>query len=112
MGHRQRAVRFVEGLAVLVLLLMGETAVGQGPALETVVFVDASKEEPACCPIPSAPVEVVAEAAVRDLPGILRISVDPDTGRLTISFDPARVSRAKIMAALAWYNFTPLEERR
>jgi len=108
-GQTRSAVRIVGVLAFLALLAVGETAVGQTPTLETVAFVDTSNKPPSCCAIP---VEVVVRDAVKKLPGIVRVSLDEAAGQVAVSFDPARVSRAEVIAALEPYSFRPSGERR
>lgn len=38
--------------------------------------------------------------------------VDDSKGKGTITFDPARVRRGKIIGALEWSGFKPIEQRR
>ena len=48
------------------------------------------------------------------LPGIADTGIDPHAGRVTVSFDPARVSADEIRAALAEVGYpvaTPTAER-
>ena len=91
----------VAGLGFLALLALGGVAAGQTPAVETIVFEDASSAAP-CCALPVGP---VARAAVKDLPGVVRVIAEETTGEVTISFDPARVSRAEVVAALEERSF-------
>jgi len=91
----------VFGPAFLGLFTLGGAAAGQTLAIETVVAEDASNAPP-CCALPVGP---VARAAVKDLPGIVRVTADETSGEVTISFDSARVSRAEVVAALAERSF-------
>jgi copper chaperone CopZ len=99
----------VGGLAFFALLAVRGIAVGQTATLETVAFVDTSNKPPSCCAIPG---EVVVRDAVKKLPGIVRVSLDEATGQVAVNFDPARVSRAEVIAAVEPYNFRPIGGRR
>lgn len=109
MGDRLRTVRLVVGLILIIPSPVVGTAAGQTAAHETIVFVDAFDEMPSCC---SLPPEGVARAALKELPGIIRISFDGARGQVAVTFDPGRVGRAEIIAALAPFGLQPLLERR
>lgn len=91
------------------MLVMGLAvgAAGQ-PALETLAFEDVSTASPCC----AVPLDVVARAVKEALPGVARVSVEEAAGRLTVTFDPGRVSRARVVALLAEYSFRLVEPRR
>lgn len=97
----------IAGLGFLALLALGGAAAGQTTAVETIVFEDFSSAPP-CCALPVGP---VARAAVKDLPGIVRVIAEETPGEVTISFDPARVSRAEVVAALAERSFRVVPRR-
>ncbi len=106
-----RAVRLglVVGVAFVAALVGAGVATGETPAGDTLTFVDAAEGLPGCCAVP---IEVVAQAAVKELPGVLRVDVDEASGDITIRFDPTRVSRAALIAALEPYSFRPTGEER
>jgi len=91
----------VFGLGFLGLFTLGGAAAGQTPPVETILVEDASNAPP-CCAVPVGP---VARAALKDLPGIVQVTADETAGEVTVSFDPARVSRAEVVAALEERSF-------
>jgi len=96
-----RVCGVVVGLSFLASFALGGAAAGQTPAVETILVEDASNAPP-CCAMPVGP---VARAAVKDLPGIVQVIADETAGEVTISFDPARVSRAEVLTALEERSF-------
>jgi len=109
MGHGRIALQLAVGAAVVAALMGGGPVAGQTPADDTLTFVDAAEGLPGCCAVP---IEAVARAAVKELPGVLRVDADEATGRVTIRFDPTRLSRAELIAALEPHSFRPTGEPR
>ncbi|MBI2466864.1 MAG: hypothetical protein HYV62_03450 [Candidatus Rokubacteria bacterium] len=108
MGHETRIRRSVLWLALLVGLSVWAGAPAQTGTLETVAFEDVSSAPPCC----AVPLDVVVRAVKEALPGVTRVSVEEAAGRLTVTFDPGRVSRARVVALLEEYSFRLVQPRR
>lgn len=110
MGHSRMWRRLAVGVGVMTWLAGAETVGTQPPGSETVTFEDAGPDLPGCCAVPVGQIVNAAAAEIRGRPGILAVETDEMAGRLTVRFDPARMSRAELMAALGQYDFRPVPE--
>jgi len=96
------------GIGVIAWLAGTDTVAPQPRAGETLVFEDAGPDLPGCCAIPVGQLVKAAAAEIRTRPGILAVETNEIAGRLTIRFDPTRISRADLVSALAQYDFRPV----
>jgi len=106
---RPRIIGFGVVAGLVLALAMGPAggAAGQ-PVLETLAFEDVSTAPPCC----AVPLDVVARAVKEAFPGVTRVSVEEAAGRLTVTLEPGRVSRARVVALLEEYSFRLVEPRR
>lgn len=104
------AAGLVAGLAAALAGLGDEPRVAaQAPAQETLAFEDAAADPGGCCAIP-IPLGLALQGALAELrgrPGVLAVEVDEAAGRLTVQFDPARLSRSELLTLMGRFAFQP-----